>query len=225
MTRIDLIPPELVEKHQARRIISVMGIGAGVVFAILVVIYLLTTGQIILANNRVDKIKAQNTQVQAYIAKLKPYDDRKKVLDERQKIIDTITTDQVQWSSILNDISMVVPNDIWLKSIKIDIAPILAAKEQAAGASTKAPAVPITIVGDAFDHAAVARWLVHLGEINQFRDVWLDYATEQALAAGATAGTTATTTTTAASASALSVIEFQTTVKLAKFSDTTGAAK
>ncbi len=220
MTRIDLIPPELVEKHQARRVISLMAIGAGVVFGVLIIIYLLTLGQIILATDRVDKIKAQNTQVQAYISKLKSYDERKKVLDERQKIIDTVTTDQVQWSSILNDISMVVPNDIWLKSVKIDIAPILAAKEQAAGASNKAPAPPITIIGDAFDHAAVARWLVHLGEINQFRSVWLDYATEQAVSASGTA--TAGTTGTTPAASAVNVIEFQTTVKLAKFTDSKG---
>jgi Tfp pilus assembly protein PilN len=219
MTRIDLIPPELVEKHQARRIISLMTVGAGVLFVVLLAIYLLTTGQIILANNRVDKIKAQNTQVQAYIAKLKPYEDRKKVLDDRQKIVDTITADQVMWSSVLNDISMVVPNDVWLKSIKIDIAPILAAKTQAAGASNKAPAAPITIVGDAFDHAAVARWLVHLGEISQFRDVWLDYATETTVTTGTT-GTSGGTAT--GNGGTIKVIEFQTTVKLTKFETSTG---
>ncbi len=225
MTRIDLIPPELVEKHQARRVISLMAIGAGVVFGVLLIIYLLTLGQIILATNRVDKIKAQNVQVQASISKLKSYDDRKKVLDERQKIIDTIVTDQVQWSSVLNDISMVVPNDVWLKSIKIDIAPILAAKEQAAGASNKTPAPPVIIIGDAFDHAAVARWLVHLGEINQFRSVWLDYATEQAVT-GSTTSTPGTSSTPAGTGAAgVNVIEFQTTVKLTKFSDKAGTTK
>ncbi len=221
MTRIDLIPPELVEKHQARRVISLMAIGASVVFGILIIIYLLTLGQIILATNRVEQIKAQNTQVQAYITKLKPYDERKKALDEQQKIIDTITANQILWSSILNDISMVVPNDIWLKSIKIDITPILAAKEQAAGASNKAPAPPIVIIGDAFDHAAVARWLVHLGEISQFRSVWLDYATETQVTTGST-GTTAGTTT--GNGGTLKVIEFQTTVKLTKFETATGAS-
>lgn len=220
MTRIDLIPPELVEKHQARRIISLMAIGAGVVFGILVIVYLLTMGQIILASNRVDKIKVQNVQVQAYIAKLKPYDERKKVLDERQKIMDTISADQVQWSSILNDISMVVPNDIWLKSVKIDIAPILTAKEQAAGASNKAPPPPpITIIGDAFDHAAVARWLVHLGEISQFRDVWLNYATETAVTTGTTGSSGGATS---GNGGTVNVIEFQTTVNLTKFAASTG---
>lgn len=213
MTRIDLIPPELVEKHQARRIIGMIAIGAGVIFAILIFVYIFTLGRILVATDRVDQISAENKKVQVYITKLKPYSERKTILDDRKTIIDTIVTDQVLWSSVLNDISMVIPNDIWLKSVKMDIAPILTAKTSASATSSATLKAPITIVGNAFNHAAVARWLVHLGEINQFRDVWLDYATEQTLAATATTGTSA-------AAAPTTVIEFQTTVRLTKFSDT-----
>lgn len=219
MTRIDLIPPELVEKHQARRIIGMIAIGAGFIFAILIFVYILTMGRIIVATDRVDQITAENKKVQAHIAKLKPYSERKTVLDDRKKIVDTIVADQVLWSSVLNDISMVVPNDIWLKSLKMDIGPILTAKASASAASRSVVKAPITIVGNAFNHAAVARWLVHLGEINQFRGVWLDYATEQTLAASAANSPTGGTATSGAGSSATKVIEFQTTVRLTKFSD------
>lgn len=225
MTRIDLIPPELVEKHQARRIIGLIAIGSAVIFAILIFVYVLTLGRILIATDRVDQIAAENTKVQAHIAKLKPYNERKTVLDDRQKIVETIVADQVLWSSVLNDISMVVPNDIWLKSVKMDIGPILSAKASASATSKTVTKPPITIVGNAFNHAAVARWLVHLGEINQFRGVWLDYATEQTLAASQTTSPTGGTATSGAGSSATKVIEFQTTVKLTKFSDDAGAGK
>ncbi|MFH1736415.1 MAG: PilN domain-containing protein [Actinomycetota bacterium] len=220
MTRIDLIPPEVVEKHKARRLIGVVGAGFSVVVIILIVIYALLTGQVIMASNRIDKINQQNKQVQAYIKKLKPYEDRKKAVDERKTIVGTVTENQMKWSSVLNDISMVLPNDVWLKQITIDINPILSQKESttAAAAETKTP--PIKLIGYAFDHAAVARLLVHLSEIDQFRSVWLDYATEQDISTS-TSSTTAGGSSTAGTAAKLTVIEFQTTVYLTKFSEDT----
>jgi Tfp pilus assembly protein PilN len=226
MTRIDLIPPEVVEKHQSRRIIMVMVVVFAAIFGIALAVYLITLAQALMATNRVDIIKQENVTVQGYTQKLKPYQDRKKALDERQLIIDKMTADQVKWSGILNDISMVVPNDIWLRGIKIDMTEILAAKDATSAAKVVAPKPPITIVGYAFNHAAVARWLVHLNEVNQFRGVWLDYATEQTLSADSksTAGTSQTSGSAAAS-QPVKVIEFQTTVYLTKFKDTSETTK
>ena len=221
MTRIDLIPPEVVEKHQSRKIIMIMVIVFTVVFGISLVAYLITMGQAIMAGNRVEIIKAENIKVQNYTQKLQPYEERKKALDERQAIIEKMTADQVQWSSILNDISMVVPNDIWLKDVKIDLSEILTAKDQGGAAAKVEPKPPITIVGYAFNHAAVARWLVHLNEINQFRGVWLDYATEQTITSGSDAATSGSTTP----EKQVKVIEFQTTVYLTKFKDTSATEK
>jgi Tfp pilus assembly protein PilN len=227
MTRIDLIPPEVVEKHKSRRIITIIVIAFAALFGISLVVYLITLSQTVMAGNRVDIIKRENTKVQTYTQKLKPYQDRKQSLDERQAIIETMIADQVQWSSILNDISMVVPNKIWLKSIKMDTSEILKAKDStAATAATTAPKPPVTIVGYAFSHSDIARWLVHLNEINQFRGVWLDYATEQTISATntSTAGTSQTGGSSTA-AQPIKVIEFQTTVYLTKFKDTSTTKK
>ena len=220
MTRIDLIPPEVVEKHKARRIIGVVGAGFSVVVVILVVIYALLTGQVMLAGNRIDKIDQQNRQVQAYIEKLKPYEDRKKAVDERKTIVGKVTKNQMKWSSVLNDISMVLPSDIWLKQMTIDINPILTQKQGKTDRAAEKQTPPIKLVGYAFDHAAVARLLVHLSEIDQFRSVWLDYATEQDLSA-ATSSATAGGSSTSGTAAKLTVIEFQATVYLTKFSEDT----
>lgn len=226
MTRIDLIPPEVVEKHKSRRIIALMFMVFLVVFGVSLVVYLITLTQTIMASNRVDIIKKENVKVQSYTEKLSPYQERKKALDERTKIIETMNENQVLWSSILNDISMVVPNDIWLKDVKMNLTEIITAQKAAGAASKSEPKPPITIIGYAFNHAAVARWLVHLNEINQFRGVWLDYATEQTLTpASTTSGTSSTTGGSSASAQPVKVIEFQTTVYLTKFKDKSDTKK
>ncbi len=227
MTRIDLIPPEVVEKHKARRIITIMFIVFAAVFGVALAVYLITLGQTIMAGNRVDVIKSENVKVQQFTEKLKPYQDRKKALDERQAILTKMTEDQVQWSSILNDISMVVPNDIWLTSANMDLTEILQAKESPGAAAKAAPKPPITITGYAFNHAAVARWLVHLNEINQFRGVWLNYAREQSVSADSLGGAGSTTTAGAGTAASkpIKLIEFQTTVYLTKFKDASTTKK
>jgi Tfp pilus assembly protein PilN len=188
------------------------------IFAVLLVVYLLTLGQAVMASNRVEIIKAENAKVEQFTTKLKPYDERKKALDERKKIVDTMTANQVMWSSVLNDVSMVIPNDIWLKDVKINIKPIIDEKKATASSVKAKPEPPITLVGYAFNHAAVARWLVHLNEINQFRGVWLDSARETEIPPeAAPLGTTTST------AKNIRVIEFQTTVYLTKFKEESAA--
>lgn len=218
MTRIDLIPPEVVEKHKSRRIIAIMGLVFVFVFAVLLVVYLLTLGQAVMANNRVEVIKKENAKVEQFTQKLKPYDERKKTLDERQKIVDAMTGNQVMWSSILNDVSMVIPNDIWLIETDINIKPILDAEKSTAAAKSKQKP-PITFTGYAFNHAAIARWLVHMNEINQFRGVWLDSATETDIPPESTPLTTTTT------AKNIRVIKFVTSAYLTKFKDESVAKK
>lgn len=180
MTRIDLIPPELIAKQKARRIIVVMSLAFGAIFTALVFLYMVLYAQMVVAGGRVTVIRDTKTQVEGTANKLKSYDERKQTLDERQKIVIAIVENQVFWSGVLNNVSMVIPNDVWLTDFTADLAPILAAKTQGTkeGSSTK-PAPPITMTGYALDHTAVARWLVHLNEVNQFRSVWLKFAQEQ----------------------------------------------
>lgn len=198
MTRIDLIPPELVEKQKARSIIVLMSIGFGLIFGVMIFLYAVIYIQKVVASNRVDLIRKEKQKVEVATAKLKPYEERKKTFDERQEIVKTIMEDQVSWSSILNNISMIIPNDVWLYDFKADLGPILTAKEQKAVAPTASP--PIQINGYALDHSAVARWLVHLSEVNQFRTVWLNSSAEKEVEEN-------------------KVIDFQTSVYLTKFKE------
>jgi Tfp pilus assembly protein PilN len=198
MTRIDLIPPELVEKQKARSIIVIISIAFAFMFGFIIFLYAVIYVQKVVASNRVDVIRQEKNKVEAATSTLKPYEERKKTFDERQDIVKKITEDQVSWSSILNNISMVIPNDVWISDFKADLGPILTAKDQKAAAPTTSP--PIQITGYALDHAAVARWLVHLSEVNQFRTVWLNSSAEKELEDN-------------------KVIEFQTTVYLTKFKD------
>lgn len=209
MTRIDLIPPELVEKKQAQRIILLMAAGFGVILFILAFIYGLSFIRIVTVKAEIDFLQKERARVEAAASKLKPYEARKNELASRQKLISEITADEVFWATILNGISMVTPNDVWLKDFKADISPLLQAKTQATtttGGGAQPASQPINITGFTFSHSGVARWLVRLNEINEFSDVWLVYSEEKLV-------------------DGKKVIEFQTTVNLLKFKSASKGAK
>lgn len=183
MTRIDLIPPELVERQRARRIIAL----TTVIFVVVLFGIAFLTGlsylQKVLVSGRLETIRIEKAKVDKSVEKLKVYEERKNLLTSREKILAGITKDQVFWSSILNGISMVIPSDVWLKTFKGDVSAALKAKETKAGAAPTVITPDITITGATFSHSAVARWLVRLSEINQFRSIWLVSSEEKEVGA------------------------------------------
>lgn len=211
MTKIDLIPPELIERHQARQLIVLISVGFGVLFGIAIFLYVIIYAQGMMASRRVDAIKVEQAKVEKATKDLNKFQERKNLIDERKKFLAGIAEDQVYWSGVLNNISMVMPNDVWLQSFSADLTNIMNAKQQAKGgqAFNMPEDPPITITGIALDHAAVARWLVHLSEVNQFRDVWMTSAKEANLS----------------EKNKQKVILFTTTVQLSKFKEWAEKAK
>jgi Tfp pilus assembly protein PilN len=178
-----------------------MAAGFGVILFILAFIYGLSFIQIVTVEDEIDFLQKERVRVDTAAKKLKPYEARKNELTSREELISGITADQVFWAAVLNGISMVTPNDVWLKEFKADLSPLLQARGQTApsgGGVAQTGSGPITITGSTFSHSGVARWLVRLNEINEFGDVWLVYS-EEKLVEGK------------------KVVEFQTTANLLKF--------
>ena len=205
MTRIDLIPPELVERERARRIIALMT----VIFVVVLFAIAFLTGlsylQRAMVTGRLQTLRVEKAKVDREVEKLKVYEERKNLLTSREKILTGITKDEIFWSSILNSISMVIPSDVWLKTFKGDVSAALQAKGGQAGAAPTTTTPAITITGVTFSHSAVARWLVRLSEINQFRSIWLVSSEEKEI------GTTGQ-----------KQIEFNTTATLTQFAKKKG---
>jgi len=209
MTRIDLIPPELVAKKRGQKIILLMTAVFGGVLFILAVIYGVSFARIEAVKSEINFLRAQRSRVDAVAEKLRPFEARKSELAHREKLISKITSDEVLWASILNGISMVTPNDVWLKDFKADVTPLLKSEKQTAptgGGTGQTGIRPITITGFTFSHSGVARWLVRLNEINDFSDIWLVYSEEKSL-------------------EGKKVVEFQTTANLRKFRSASKGAK
>lgn len=182
MTRVDLTPPELGEKRRAQRIILLMAVVFGAILFIMAFVYGLSFARMVSVRSEIGFLEKERQRVEATAQKLKTYEARKNELIDRKKLVSKMTADEVAWATILNGISMVTPNDVWLKDFKADVTPLLQAKMQTTpttGGTAQAGSGAITITGSTFSHSGVARWLVRLNEISEFSDIWLVYSEEK----------------------------------------------
>ena len=173
--RINLLPPEIRERQRARRrVVAVVAVGL-VVLLLLGGFYLL---QLMRLNDLRDDLEAQqarNNELRAQIAELQDVAALQQQLADSQQLLADLLANQVYWSGILRDISLVIPGETWLNGLT---GTLLGAEE-----GTEVEAAPglvgsISFTGFAFDHRDVALWLSRLEDVRGFINPWLATSTK-----------------------------------------------
>lgn len=155
MTRINLLPPEIIERQKASQKVLYFSGGLIALVLLLTLVYLMLVWRVSQENRLLQQLKEDNKRLNEIIAGYKNYQERQNELQRREKILTQAMEDQVLWSHILNEISMVIPSDVWLNSFIGDVA---------SGISVK---------GYTFDHPTVAKWMIRQGEVKKLTAVEL----------------------------------------------------
>lgn len=168
--RVNLLPPEIRQRQQARR-------RTGAVVAVGLIVLLAVGAIYVLLLLRVDSLRrdledqqAQNTQLQAQIAELQRVDELQRELDAGRQLLAGLLSDQVLWSGVLRDVSLVIPGQAWLTGVTGTT------EERVEGeAPTGEPGLAgqISFNGFAFEHRDVALWLARLEDVRGFVNPWL----------------------------------------------------
>ena len=160
---INLLPKEVLERRKAEYQLAFMLLGVVVMVILLFSVYGFNFIRIIQAQADLDAVKAENIRVQAEIAKIGDFEKVRSVVEQKQNLISTITSKKYSWSRLLNNISLIVPNEIWLTNLKVSEQGKLSFTGRAlAGTNTSG-----------IGHKPVAKWLVHMSELSDIEDVWL----------------------------------------------------
>jgi Tfp pilus assembly protein PilN len=178
--RINLLPPEIRERQRARRrTMAVVAVGI-VLLLLLGGFYLL---QLMRLNDLRDELEAQqarNNQLRTQIAELQEVATLQQQLADSRELLADLLANQVYWSGILRDISLVIPGEAWLNGL----TGTLLGADIAEG--TEVEAAPglvgsINFTGFAFDHRDVALWLSRLEDVRGFINPWLATSTKTTL--------------------------------------------
>ena len=203
MFRINLLPKEVLERRRYEgwyRWVFIIAVG---LILIILATSLLLYFDVRAKQDELQAVLDQSKQYAADAEQLSIFQNKEEELQKRQTIAQTALTGRVNVGQLANDISLVLPDEVWLDLLTIN---------QDTGLTLSADTPRTT--GESADVAykSVAKTLVRLNELPQLYDVWLNSA------ANGTWGQWAASTQSAAAASplAVKVVTFQASGKLVR---------
>lgn len=175
MTRINLLPREIAEKRKFERRIGFTLVAGLIVYAVLLVIYAGLAWTVSQRNvelqSNLDLAASLSAQAEAF----RIFEDREADLDRRADIAEVALAGRVDWARISNELSLVLPPDVWLSELR--------ASEQE-GLLIRGMAVDLAADVPDAGHKAVARTLVRLGNLELLQNVWLTTSGKAMFAVG-----------------------------------------
>lgn len=177
--RINLLPPELAERRRERQITTTI-VAAGV--ALVVLLGLVYAAELVRLNGQKHTLQTQqatNATLQGQVAQLSQFQQLEGQLQSRSSLLTNLTQDEVRWSVVLADISLVIPSDTWLTNFT---ASENATGTQAAqGTTGSTPLGSIQLTGITFSHLDVAKWLTRLAGVDAFTNAYLSLSTKSTI--------------------------------------------
>lgn len=169
MSQVNLLPPELLERAARKQRTRLVILAGCAVLGLIALFYVFQIFRLSSANSDLEAQQARNAQLSAQIASLSQYADLQKELKDKQGVLDGILANQFLWSSALNDVSRVIPDDAALDSFDGQITAVTGTP---AGSTTTTvtgtnPNVvgQITFSGTALDIRTIATWLNQLESV------------------------------------------------------------
>lgn len=180
MPRVNLLPPEIAEKAALRKAQLAMG---GVGLAAVAVVGVLTmnaSAKVSDAEQAKAEAVATGAKLQTDVRALQNVRDVYAQVDSARATIAGAMSTEVLWSSYLHDLTLTIPENVWLTTYTV----ALTQSGQGAPAAVAAGPVlepglgTITIAGTAFDHDDVASWLESLAKQKGYANPYFTQSTE-----------------------------------------------
>ena len=176
--RMNLLPPEVRQRQRTRRQTAAVIAAGVVVLAGVGALYFLQQLRLVGVNNDLEEQRQTNAGIQAQIDDLRRFDELQREVEASRTMLSTLLANEILWSGVLRDVSLVIPSDVWLSGLTGDTSE---------SGNTQAPATTgaasgtglvgqITFNGFSLDHRAVALWLARLDDVRGFANPWLSNA-------------------------------------------------
>lgn len=165
MVRINLLPPEILQKRRAEKVFGYVGIGAVIAIVLLLIVW--GIGGYLVRNANVDlqskKDQAANFQKAAEAFAI--FESKEADLASRRDVVTRALAGRVDWTRLFSELSLVLPADTWVTSLKV-------AEQTTPNFDVMGRALDPQDTPDA-GHKSIASCLIRLADLEQLRDVWL----------------------------------------------------
>jgi Tfp pilus assembly protein PilN len=190
LPRVNLIPPEIAQQRQFRRVQMMLGaVGVGAV-GVVGLLYLSATHSVSSAQHQLDQAAQQTTTINSQIHQFDGVVATRNAAAAAQAELVSVMGDEVRYSQMLADLSLAVPSNVWLKSLTFTqggvapaagapvsgAAPVALSGAAACQATNLIAGVQFTGVG--FSHDDVASWLEALAKLKTYSNPYFSNSTE-----------------------------------------------
>ncbi len=172
LARVNLLPPEIEEQRRLRKIQT--GLGGAVLGTLAVIVVLLLSASSSTSSAQADSERADATgaQLRAQTATYSSVTSVYARAAAARVLLTQAMGEEVRYSGLLNDLSLSVPENVWIKNLTFTQAPPADALGATPGVGT------VTITGAGFSHDDVAVWLESLAGQKAYVDPYFSSSTE-----------------------------------------------
>ena len=179
LPRVNLLPPEIHEAARFRRFqLAMVAAGVGAV-AVVGALAVSAHSGVNSAKADLATAQAQHTSLQTQLNGLQSVADVYSQVAAKKAMLTQAMGPEIRWSFYLTDLSLKIPQSVWLTNVT--------ATEQAGGAAptTAGSVVPagvgtVNFTGTAFSHDNVATWLDALAKERGFTNAYFSNSTKSA---------------------------------------------
>lgn len=182
MRQINLLPSEIAERRRARRMTAILtAAGLGLV-AVLVLVFILQGARLSSERSKLEERRRANAQLRQRVGALRQFEQLQAELKNKEQLLGRLTQNEVRWSVLLADISLVIPSDVWLTNFTGSLQAPAAGTQPGGQPAPRAVTGTIQMTGMTFTHLDVAKWLTRLADVKEFLFPYLSLSQKTDLA-------------------------------------------
>lgn len=185
MRRINLLPPEVEQKRRVRRQSGFLALGFVVFLVLLGAIWFVRQSTLNQERETLAALQAQEQELQTKVDALQEFAQLEQTVTQKRATLAAAMVNDVAWSRLLVELSMVIPGDSWLTAF----SGTAGSQTPAPGGTAPVPGAVATNLGTltftavTFDFPGVAKWITRLQQEmgKSLQNVWVPTAAKAEL--------------------------------------------
>ncbi len=165
MVRINLLPGEIIAKRRFEGHFRTVALAGTLLLVVLLGAYSILMLQVNIKRGQLQDQQQQETELRAQAEAFRVFEEKESDLRVREEYAIEALKGRINWGRLANELSLVLPPDVWLFSLQCD---------ETSGMSIGGLAIDNPEDVPDVGHKAVAKTLIRLADLEQVDNVWLN---------------------------------------------------
>lgn len=165
--RITLLPQEVRARRAERRQATYAGGGLAAFAALLLSLSYVRGAQVDDTRHEAERAEADVAALQTDLAGMRDIETLEADIAGRRTTIESVLARDVDWTGLFNDVTTLLPNDVWLTSFS-----------GTSGDAVNPGTMQVSAKG--YDQTSAARWLLRMGDVESLDGIWVPSSQREA---------------------------------------------